>query len=57
MKMKKTGMGLVIPKKLRIGGMTFYQDFASLANGLPVVYVERRPISHQENNNIDFSTI
>ena len=25
MKMKKTGMGLLIPKKLRIGGMTFYQ--------------------------------
>ena len=96
MKMKKTGMGLVIPKKLRIGGMTFYQrggqvigrtsessekrsntlpqfiqrqkmrhttalwkmlrfceprftqranayqDFASLANGLPVVYVEKK---------------
>ena len=96
MKMKKTGMGLVIPQKLRIGGMTFYQrggqvigrtsessekrsntlpqfiqrqkmrhttalwkmlrfceprftqranayqDFASLANGLPVVYVEKK---------------
>lgn len=95
MKMKKTGMGLLIPKKLRIGGMTFYQrggqvigrvsesmekrsntlpqfiqrqkmrhttalwktlrfcelrftqranayqDFASLANGLPVVYVDK----------------
>lgn len=95
MKMKKTGMGLLIPKKLRIGGMTFYQrggqvigrvsessekrsntlpqfiqrqkmrhttalwkmlrfcevrftqranayqDFASIANGLPVVYVEK----------------
>ena len=95
MKMKKTSMGLVIPKKLRIGGMTFYQrggqvigrvsesnerrsntlaqfiqrqkmrhttalwkmlrfcelrfteranayqDFASLANGLPVLYVEK----------------
>ena len=95
MNMKKTGMGLVIPKKLRIGGMTFYQrggqvigrvsesnerrsntlaqfiqrqkmrhttalwkmlrfcelrfteranayqDFASLANGLPVLYVEK----------------
>ena len=95
MKMKKTGMGLVIPKKLRIGSVTFYQrggqvigrvsesnekrsntlpqfiqrqkmrhttalwkmlrfcelrfteranayqDFASLANGLPVVYVEK----------------
>ena len=25
MKVKKTGMGLVIPKKLRIGGVTFYQ--------------------------------
>lgn len=95
MKMKKTGMGVLIPKKLRIGGMTFYQrggqvigrvsesmekrsntlpqfiqrqkmrhttalwktlrfcelrftqranayqDFASLANGLPVVYVDK----------------
>ena len=95
MKMKKTGMGLVIPKKLRIGSVTFYQrggqvigrvsesnerrsntlpqfiqrqkmrhttalwkmlrfcevrftqranayqDFASIANGLPVVYVEK----------------
>ena len=25
MKTKKTGMGLVIPKKLRIGSVTFYQ--------------------------------
>ena len=95
MKMKKTGLGLLIPKKLRIGGMTIYQrggqvigrvsevherrsntraqfiqrqkmrhttalwkvlryynpmfteratayqDFASLANGLPVVFVEK----------------
>ena len=95
MKMKKTGMGLLIPKKLRVGGMTFYQrggqvigrvsesnerrsntlpqfiqrqkmrhttalwkmlrfcelrftertnayqDFASIANSLPVVYVEK----------------
>ena len=95
MKMKKTGMGLVIPKTLRIGGVTFYQrggqvigrvseshekrsntlpqfiqrqkmrhttalwkmlrfcelrfiqranayqDFASIANDLPVVYVEK----------------
>ena len=100
MKMKKTGMGLLIPKKLRIGGVTFYQrggqvigrvsesmekrsntlpqfiqrqkmrhttalwkmlrlcelrftqranayqDFASIANGLPVVYVEKKFADH-----------
>ena len=33
-KMKKSGLGLVIPKTLRIGGVTFYQRAAKSYGGI-----------------------
>ena len=60
--MKKTGMGLVIPKTLRFGGVTFYQRGEQLwlytaeqrpEDVIPRVRFSRRMVSRQEMNAVE----
>ena len=61
-KMKKSGLGLVIPKTLRIGGVTFYQRGGQVIGRvseqrgedvIPRVRFTRHMVSRQEMTAVD----